>query len=151
LSAVFIPMAFFGGSVGVIYRQFSVAIVSAMAFSVLVALTLTPALCATMLKPTQHLHGAPREGPLGWVDRFFQWFNAGFDRNAGRYQGLVGKLLVRGKRMMLVYLLLIGGVVLLFQKLPTSFLPVEDQGFITASVTMPSGSSDAQLEVVLRD
>jgi len=151
LSAVFIPMAFFAGSVGVIYRQFSIAIVSAMAFSVLVALTLTPALCATILKPTEHLHGEPRKGPLGWIDRFFHWFNSGFDRNAQRYQGVVGKLLLRGKRMTLIYALIIGGVVLLFQKLPTSFLPVEDQGFITASVTMPAGSSDAQLEVVLRE
>jgi HAE1 family hydrophobic/amphiphilic exporter-1 len=151
LSAVFIPMAFFSGSVGVIYRQFSVAIVSAMAFSVLVALTLTPALCATLLKPTHHLHGEPREGVLGWVDRFFQGFNKGFDRNATRYQGVVGHLLVRSKRVLLVFALLIGGVVFLFQKLPTSFLPVEDQGFITASVTLPAGSSDAQLEVVLQD
>jgi HAE1 family hydrophobic/amphiphilic exporter-1 len=151
LSAVFIPMAFFSGSVGVIYRQFSVAIVSAMAFSVLVALTLTPALCATLLKPTNHLHGEPRKGLLGWFDRFFQGFNKGFDRNATRYQGVVGQLLVRSKRVMLVFALLIGGVVVLFQKLPTSFLPVEDQGFITASVTLPAGSSDAQLEVVLQD
>jgi hydrophobe/amphiphile efflux-1 (HAE1) family protein len=153
LSAVFIPMAFFSGSVGVIYRQFSIAIVSAMAFSVLVALTLTPALCATILKPTEHLHeGAPaRAGFLGWIDRFFRWFNAGFDRNATRYQGIVRQLLLRGKRVMLVFLLLIGGVVLLFQKLPTSFLPIEDQGFITASVTLPAGSSDAQLETVLQD
>ena len=151
LSAVFIPMAFFSGSVGVIYRQFSVAIVSAMAFSVLVALTLTPALCATLLKPTHHLHGEPRKGVLGWFDRFFRGFNKGFDRNATRYQGVVGHLLVRSKRVMLVFALLIGGVVFLFQKLPTSFLPVEDQGFITASVTLPAGSSDAQLEVVLQD
>ncbi len=153
LSAVFIPMAFFSGSVGVIYRQFSIAIVSAMAFSVLVALTLTPALCATILKPTEHLHeGAPpRQGVKGWMDRFFRWFNASFDRNSTRYQGAVRQLLLRGKRVMLVFLLLIGGVVLLFQKLPTSFLPVEDQGFITASVTLPAGSSDAQLEVVLQE
>ncbi len=153
LSAVFIPMAFFSGSVGVIYRQFSIAIVSAMAISVLVALTLTPALCASILKPTHHLHeGAPiRAGFLGQIDRFFRWFNAGFDRNSARYQGAVRQLLLRGKRVMLVFLLLIGGVVVLFQKLPTSFLPIEDQGFITASVTLPAGSSDAQLEVVLQD
>ncbi|MDP3229129.1 MAG: efflux RND transporter permease subunit [Acidovorax sp.] len=153
LSAVFIPMAFFSGSVGVIYRQFSVAIVSAMAFSVLVALTLTPALCATLLKPTEHLHeGAPaRKGVMGWMDRFFRWFNTSFDRNSTRYQGAVRQLLLRGKRVMLVFLLVIGGVVLLFQKLPTSFLPVEDQGFLITSVTMPSGSSDAQLELVLQD
>ncbi len=153
LSAVFIPMAFFSGSVGVIYRQFSIAIVSAMTFSVLVALTLTPALCATVLKPTHHLHeGAPmRSGLLGGVDRFFRWFNASFDRNSSRYQGAVRQLLLRGKRVMLVFLLLIGGVVLLFQRLPTSFLPIEDQGFITTSVTLPAGSSDAQLEVVLQD
>ncbi|WP_137920317.1 efflux RND transporter permease subunit [Hydrogenophaga sp. 2FB] len=151
LAAVFIPMAFFSGSVGVIYRQFSVAIVSAMAFSVLVALTLTPALCATILKPTEHNYGEPRKGWLGHVDRFFRGFNTGFDRNATRYQGTVRRLLQRAKRMLLIYVLIIGGVVLLFQKLPTSFLPVEDQGFITASVTLPAGSSDAQLDVVLQD
>ncbi|WP_066268590.1 efflux RND transporter permease subunit [Hydrogenophaga palleronii] len=152
LSAVFIPMAFFSGSVGVIYRQFSVAIVSAMAFSVMVALTLTPALCATILKPMNHLHGREqRKGFLGLVDRFFVWFNDRFDRTSRGYQGIVGKLLVRSKRVMLAFVLVIGVVVLLFNKLPTSFLPVEDQGFITASVTMPAGSSDAQLEVVLQD
>ncbi|HZY15813.1 MAG TPA: efflux RND transporter permease subunit [Ramlibacter sp.] len=149
LSAVFVPMAFFSGSVGVIYRQFSITIVAAMAFSVLVALTLTPALCATLLKPTAHHHGGPpRAGLPGWSDRFFRWFNAGFDRNAGRYQGSVGRLLGRPKRTLLVYLLVLAGVVVLFMRLPTSFLPDEDQGYVTTSITLPPGATDARLQEV---
>ena len=103
LSAVFIPMAFFGGSTGVIYRQFSITIVSAMVLSVLVALTLTPALCATLLKPIEKgshtSHGAPRKGMLGGVDRFFAGFNRRFDRTADRYQGFVGAIVRRGKEV----------------------------------------------------
>ena len=149
LSAVFVPMAFFAGSVGVIYRQFSITIVAAMAFSVLVALSLTPALCASILKPTEHHHGAaPRRGPLGYLDRFFTWFNGAFDRSANRYQGSVRGLLHRGKRMLLVYLLIVGGVAVLFMRLPTSFLPDEDQGFVITTITLPSGATDARLQQV---
>ena len=148
LSAVFVPMAFFAGSVGVIYRQFSVTIVAAMGFSVLVALTLTPALCATILKPTTHHHGEPRRGPLGYVDRFFRWFNRGFDRNATRYQTTVGKLVLRSKRMLLIYLAIVAAVAVLFMRLPTSFLPDEDQGFVSASITLPAGATDARLQQV---
>jgi len=126
-----------------------VTIVAAMAFSVLVALTLTPALCATILKPTpQHHGGAPRSGPLGYLDRFFRWFNGAFDRNAGRYQGTVGRLIGRSKRALLVYLLIVGAVVVMFARLPTSFLPDEDQGFVTASITLPAGATDARLQQV---
>jgi len=154
LSAVFIPMAFFTGSTGVIYRQFSITIVSAMALSVFVALTLTPALCATLLKPIEKGHhaahdGPPRRGLYGLSDRFFAWFNRSFDRTANRYQRVVGGLLKRSLRMVVIYLAILVGVGLLFKVLPTSFLPNEDQGFVTASITLPSGATDERLGVVL--
>ncbi|GKT19808.1 efflux RND transporter permease subunit [Acidovorax sp. SUPP2522] len=155
LSAVFIPMAFFGGSTGVIYRQFSITIVSAMVLSVLVALTLTPALCATLLKPIpqgQHSpHGAPRRGVLGWVDRFFTGFNRRFDRTADGYQRGVGRIVRRGGRMMLVYALIVGGMAVLFMRLPTSFLPNEDQGAVQVQITLPPGASNTRLQVVMAE
>ena len=153
LSAVFIPMAFFAGSVGVIYRQFSVTIVAAMALSVFVALTLTPALCATLLKPMTHgHHDRPiRSGPLGWVDRFFRGFNHQFDKRANWYQRCVAKLLTRAGRMMVIFLVLVGCVAWLFHRLPTSFLPDEDQGFVSASITLPSGATDARLQDVMNE
>ncbi len=154
LSAVFIPMAFFGGSTGVIYRQFSITIVSAMALSVLVALSLTPALCASLLKPVTKGHhkgqGAPRGGLLGVSDRFFLWFNRQFDKNANRYQSAVGRLLHGSKRMLLVFLLICGGTAYLFNKLPTSFLPIEDQGYMRISISLPPGGTDARLQVVMQ-
>ncbi|MES2530236.1 MAG: efflux RND transporter permease subunit, partial [Pseudomonadota bacterium] len=154
LSAVFIPMAFFGGSTGVIYRQFSITIVSAMVLSVLVALTLTPALCATILKPVakgaHSPHGAPRRGPLGYVDRFFAGFNRGFDRSADRYQGIVGGILRRGKRSLLVYLAICVAMAVMFMRLPTSFLPDEDQGFVQVQITLPPASSNARLQPVIQ-
>ena len=154
LSAVFIPMAFFGGSTGVIYRQFSITIVSSMVLSVLVALSLTPALCATLLKPipkgAHSPHGAaPRRGPLGWVDRFFVKFNHGFDRSAGAYQGAVGGILKRGKRSLVVYALILAGVTVLFMRLPTAFLPDEDQGFVTVQMNLPPGASNARLQPIV--
>ncbi|AVS85516.1 hydrophobe/amphiphile efflux-1 family RND transporter [Paracidovorax avenae] len=156
LSAVFIPMAFFGGSTGVIYRQFSITIVSAMVLSVLVALTLTPALCATLLKPipkgTHSPHGgAPRRGPLGWVDRFFTGFNHRFDRTADGYQRGVGRIVRRGGRMMLIYALIVGGMAVLFMRLPTSFLPNEDQGAVQVQITLPAGSSNTRLQAVMAE
>ncbi len=156
LSAVFIPMAFFGGSTGVIYRQFSVTIVAAMALSVLVALTLTPALCATLLKPVAHgaLHGrgtVRRRGPLAVSDAFFAWFNRQFDRNADRYQGAVGKLLRRSKRTLLVFLLVCASAAVLFNRLPTSFLPIEDQGYMSVQISLPPGGTDARLQVVMKE
>ncbi|MFM9921798.1 efflux RND transporter permease subunit [Variovorax sp. H27-G14] len=150
LSAVFIPMAFFGGSTGVIYRQFSITIVSAMALSVFVALTLTPALCATLLKPVRKgEHATPRRGLLGRVDRFFAGFNRGFDKGADRYEGIVGGIVRRGKRSMVVYLLIAGVMALLFMRLPTSFLPDEDQAFLQVQVTLPPGASNARLQPVV--
>ncbi|MGJ7492760.1 efflux RND transporter permease subunit [Variovorax sp. ZT4R33] len=154
LSAVFIPMAFFGGSTGVIYRQFSITIVSAMVLSVLVALTLTPALCATLLKPVakgaHSPHGAPRKGLFGYVDRFFVGFNKRFDRSADRYTGIVGGIVRRGKRSLLVYLAICAVMAVMFMRLPTSFLPDEDQGFVQVQVTLPPGSSNARLQPVLQ-
>ncbi|WP_284338194.1 efflux RND transporter permease subunit [Comamonas sp. NoAH] len=151
LSAVFVPMAFFGGSTGVIYRQFSITIVAAMAFSVFVALTLTPALCATILKPPSN-HGHEkivRRGLLGLNDRFFRWFNHHFDATALRYQNGVAWGLQRAKRMMLIFLAVLAAVWLLMKTLPTSFLPDEDQGFVSVNINLPAGAADARLQEVL--
>ena len=153
LSAVFVPMAFFGGSTGVIYRQFSVTIVSAMVLSVLVALTLTPALCATLLKPHAHdEHGVlvRRRGPLGWIDGFFIWFNRHFDRNADRYQRGVGHILRRGKRTLLVYVLIGGVMAALYARLPTSFLPDEDQAILSGQILLPPGATNERLQAVMK-
>lgn len=146
LSAVFIPMAFFGGSTGVIYRQFSITIVAAMLLSVLVAVTLTPALCATLLKPAAQAGHGNRSGLLG---RFFNAFNRVFDRNADRYQAGVGGMLRRGKRSLLVYALLIAAAALLYARLPTSFLPDEDQGTLQVQVKMPAGATNERLQLVM--
>ena len=142
LSAVFVPMAFFGGTTGAIYRQFSITIVAAMVLSVLVAMILTPALCATLLKPVKLGESHERTG-------FFGWFNRTFNRSASRYETFVGKILHRSLRWMLIYVLLLGGMVFLFLHLPTSFLPLEDRGMFTTSVQLPSGSTQQQtLKVV---
>jgi HAE1 family hydrophobic/amphiphilic exporter-1/multidrug efflux pump len=134
LSAVFIPMAFFPGSVGVIYRQFSITIVASMALSVLVALTLTPALCATMLKPVEKGHGLARKG-------FFGAFNRVYDRGAGRYQGVVAWLLRRRVRGMIGYVALVAVLGVLFVRVPGGFLPQEDQGLMYAQIVLPPGST----------
>jgi hydrophobe/amphiphile efflux-1 (HAE1) family protein len=134
LSAVFVPMAFFGGSVGVIYRQFSITIVSSMALSVLVALTLTPALCATILKPVKKGHGLAKKG-------FFGWFNRSYDRGANRYQGVVDFLLRRRVRAMVAYLVVVALLAALFVRLPSAFLPEEDQGIMYVQVLLPPGST----------
>ena len=140
LSAVFVPMAFFPGSTGVIYRQFSITIVSAMALSVLVALTLTPALCATLLKSKDAHHS--KRGPFGW-------FNKGFDKTADGYRGTVAYLIKRPLRIMLVYLALAGGMVYLFNNTPTGFLPDEDQGILMVLVQGPTGATaERTLDVV---
>ena len=140
LSAVFIPMAFFGGSTGIIYRQFSVTIVSAMVLSVLVAMTLTPALCATMLKATD-AHGRQRG--------FFGWFNRGFERCSARYEGLVGAVLKRGKRSLVVYALVVLAMAGGYASLPTSFLPDEDQGILMAQIQLPVGATDSRTQAVM--
>ena len=142
LSAVFVPMAFFGGTTGAIYRQFSITIVAAMVLSVLVAMILTPALCATLLKPVKPGESHERKG-------FFGWFNRTFNRSASRYETFVGKILHRSLRWMLIYVVLLGGMVFLFLHLPTSFLPLEDRGMFTTSVQLPSGATQQQtLKVV---
>jgi HAE1 family hydrophobic/amphiphilic exporter-1/multidrug efflux pump len=142
LSAVFLPMAFFGGSTGVIYRQFSITIVSAMVLSVTVALILTPALCATILKP--HDPGkAEGNGPLA---RFFRWFNDKFERGQNRYEKGVRSTARSWKRSMLVYLLIVIGMAVMFVRLPTGFLPEEDQGIMIALVQGPPGATTARTQ-----
>ncbi|MEI7199101.1 multidrug efflux RND transporter permease AcrD [Pectobacterium parvum] len=142
LSAVFVPMAFFGGTTGAIYRQFSITIVTSMILSVLVAMTLTPALCATLLKPLakgQH-HG--RKG-------FFGWFNRSFTRMSLKYERGVCKILISSGRWLLLYMGIIGIMAFLFFRLPTSFLPQEDRGVFTTQVQLPPGSTQQQtLQVV---
>jgi len=133
LSAVFVPMAFFGGSTGVIYRQFSITIVSAMLLSVVVALTLTPALCATLLKPVGKDHY--KKGG------FFGWFNRHFDNATRKYQSTVGKMLGKTGRYMMIYLLIVLVLGFLFTRMPTSFLPDEDQGIMFTQMTLPVGAT----------
>jgi multidrug efflux pump len=144
LIAVFIPMAFFGGAVGAIYRQFSLSMVSAMVFSALMALSLTPALCATMLKPVEAGHHHAKTGIFGW-------FNRGFASTASHYQGWVGKILTRTGRFLIIYAALLGAVALLYVRLPSSFLPNEDQGYIIANVQLPPGAARSRAEAVLAD
>ncbi|WP_343548534.1 efflux RND transporter permease subunit [Ralstonia sp.] len=143
LTAVFVPMAFFGGAVGNIYRQFSLSLAVSMVFSAFLALTLTPALCATLLKPVQGGHGAERKG-------FFGAFNRGFARLTARYQGGVARLLNRTGRALVAYGAVIGVVVLLFTQLPTAFLPEEDTGEFMTVVMLPTGATQAQTLDVVR-
>ncbi|WP_288498902.1 multidrug efflux RND transporter permease AcrD [uncultured Erwinia sp.] len=142
LSAVFVPMAFFGGTTGAIYRQFSVTIVSAMVLSVLVAMILTPALCSTLLKPLAQGHHHGRRG-------FFGWFNRVFNSQAQRYQRGVARILAKGGRWLLLYLALIAIMALLFVRLPTSFLPLEDRGIFTTQIQLPPGSTLQQTTKVV--
>ncbi|EPB9494536.1 TPA: efflux RND transporter permease subunit [Pseudomonas aeruginosa] len=139
LSAVFVPMAFFGGSTGVIYRQFSLTIVTAMAFSVLVALIFTPALCATILKPVEHTE---KKG-------FFGWFNRTFERSAQRYENGVGRVIAGRGRYMLAFLLIVVALAALFPRIPTSFLPDEDQGTVFVQVELPSNATLDETDAVL--
>ncbi|WP_420968690.1 multidrug efflux RND transporter permease subunit [Bradyrhizobium sp. B120] len=142
LMAVFVPMAFFPGSVGIIYRQFSVTMVAAIAFSALLALSLTPALCATLLKPVEKGHGHARKGVFGA-------FNRVLDRSRAGYVTTVQAGLKRTGRLMLIYLVLFAGVAYGFVRLPGGFLPVDDQGFITTDVQTPSESSYARTEAAV--
>ncbi|EDW4358949.1 efflux RND transporter permease subunit [Salmonella enterica subsp. salamae] len=142
LSAVFIPMAFFGGSTGAIYRQFSITIVSAMALSVLVALILTPALCATLLKPVSAEHHEKKSG-------FFGWFNARFDHSVNHYTNSVSGIVRNTGRYLIIYLLIVVGMAVLFLRLPTSFLPEEDQGVFLTMIQLPSGATQERTQKVL--
>ncbi len=140
LSAVFLPMAFLGGSTGVIYRQFSVTIVSAMVLSVLVALILTPALCASLLKPKKEGH-SPSRGPFGWFNKGFNWTNK-------RYTGGVGRMISSSVWSMLAFVIIAATMVFFFTKLPTGFLPDEDQALVFGQTTLPPGSTAEQTDVV---
>ncbi|MEE4706345.1 efflux RND transporter permease subunit [Pseudomonas alliivorans] len=143
LSAVLLPMAFFGGSTGVIYKQFSITIVSAMALSVLVALIFTPALCATMLKPLDpEKHGQPKRG-------FFGWFNRTFDRSVVSYENGVKRMVTHKLPAFVVYLIIVAGMIWLFTRIPAAFLPEEDQGVIFAQVQTPAGSSAERTQKVI--
>jgi len=147
LTAVFLPMAFFGGSTGVIYRQFSVTIISAMILSVLVAMILTPALCATLLKPVAKGH---HSGESSWFTWFFHHFNRLFEFCRSKYEGIVGRSFGTPVRYLLVYAAIVAGMVFFFMRLPTSFLPDEDQGFIICQVQLPAGATQARTELVIR-
>ncbi|HCC1148416.1 TPA: efflux RND transporter permease subunit [Salmonella enterica subsp. enterica serovar Choleraesuis] len=142
LSAVFIPMAFFGGSTRAIYRQFSITIVSAMALSVLVALILTPALCATLLKPVSAEHHEKKSG-------FFGWFNTRFDHSVNHYTNSVSGIVRNTGRYLIIYLLIVVGMAVLFLRLPTSFLPEEDQGVFLTMIQLPSGATQERTQKVL--
>jgi len=143
LVAVFIPMAFFGGAVGAIYRQFSLSMISSMLFSALMALSLTPALCATLLKPVEAGHSHEKKG-------FFGGFNRGFARTADNYQGWVAGILKRTGRGMAIYGVIIACVALLYMRLPSSFLPIEDQGYLITNVQLPAGASANRTLDVIR-
>ncbi|PST97414.1 efflux RND transporter permease subunit [Photobacterium iliopiscarium] len=140
LSAVFVPMAFMSGSTGVIYRQFSITIVTAMTLSVLVAMILTPALCATMLKPVEH--GSNEKG-------FFGWFNRTFDKLTSRYESSVAAMIKRSIRVMLIFLGLTVAVGWMFTRMPTSFLPDEDQGILFSQAILPVNSTQEQTQKVM--
>ena len=143
LTVVFLPMAFFGGAVGAIYRQFSLSMVASMAFSALMALSLTPALCATILKPIPKGHHDEKRGFLGW-------FNRGFGRMTNGYQGTVARMLGRTGRFMLIYLVIVGVVAFLFMRLPAAFLPNEDQGYVLTNIQLPAGASANRTEEVIK-
>ncbi len=142
LSAVFVPMAFMSGSTGVIYRQFSITIVSAMALSVLVAIVLTPALCATMLKPLKKGHTHAETG-------FFGWFNRNFERMTGKYEGTVAGIIKRSVRMSAIYLALVVAVGWIFIRMPTAFLPDEDQGILFTQAILPTNATQESTLKVL--
>jgi len=147
LSAVFGPMAFFGGSTGVIYRQFSVTIIASMLLSVVVALILTPVLCASLLKPVPKGHEAAETG-LPFLRPFFRWFDRVFFGIRDRYVGVVRHSLSRKVRYLAVYVLLVGAVGFLLMRLPTAYLPDEDQGILLSQILMPTGSTLDQTQAV---
>jgi multidrug efflux pump len=143
LISVFVPLAFFSGAIGNIYRQFAAVMVSAIAFSAFLALSLTPALCATLLKPVEAGHHLEKRG-------FFGWFNRGFTRVAARYENGVTRILRRAPRWLILYAAVIAVAVLMFQKLPTSFVPNEDQGSILVNVQLPPGATQARTLAVMQ-
>jgi len=134
LIAVFVPLAFFKGSVGNIYRQFSAVMVASISFSAFMALSLTPALCATLLKPVEAGHHHAKTG-------FFGWFNRGFTRTAKNYESLVARILRRAARYLVIYVAIIAAVAVVYLRLPASFLPNEDQGTMLVNVQLPPGAT----------
>ena len=143
LASVFVPMAFFAGSVGNIYRQFSLAMVASILLSAFMALSLTPALCVTLLKPVDAGHAHSKTG-------FFGWFNRGFSSTAKGYEGFIAKLLKRTGRMMLVYVAIVAVVGFLYVRMPTSFLPNEDQGYLIVNVQLPPGATTNRTEAAVK-
>ena len=142
LTAVFIPMAFFGGSVGAIYRQFSLSMVAAMLFSIFLAMSLTPALCASLLKPVEKGHHHEKRGPFGW-------FNRAFRASTNEYQSVVARMLKRAGLYLLPYAVILLAVGWLYVRLPSSFLPEEDQGYFITLIQLPVGATQQRtLEVV---
>jgi len=147
LTAVFLPMAFFGGSTGVIYRQFSITIISAMILSVFVAMILTPALCSTLLKPIEK---GCHPGDSGLFKSFFCWFNNWFDRRRAQYEGIVSRSFGKPVRYLVIYSVIVAAMAWVFLHLPTSFLPDEDQGFIICQVQLPAGATQERTIQVIR-
>ncbi|MGH7976723.1 MAG: efflux RND transporter permease subunit, partial [Limisphaerales bacterium] len=143
LTAVFIPMAFFGGSVGAIYRQFSLAMISSMLFSIFLAMSFTPALCATMLKPVPKGHHIEKKGLFGW-------FNRGYGASSRKYQSAVERMLAKAPRYLLIYLAIIVAMGWLYVKLPSSFLPQEDQGYFITNIQLPVGATYQRTLAVLK-
>ncbi len=143
LIAVFVPLAFFSGSVGNIYRQFAAVMGISIAFSAFMALSLTPALCATLLKPVQAGHAHAKTG-------FFGWFNRGFSRTAKTYERGVAALLPRAGRSLVVYLAIVGAAAVVYNRLPTSFLPNEDQGRVLVNVQLPPGATQERTLAVMQ-
>ena len=142
LISVFVPLALFSGSVGNIYRQFSVVMVASISLSAFMALSLTPALCATLLKPVEAGHHHAKRG-------FFGWFNRGFTRTAKGYEGWVARILQRTGRFLIIYLAIIAGVGFLYLRLPTSFLPGEDQGIMLVNIQLPPGATQQRTLAVM--
>jgi multidrug efflux pump len=137
LISVFVPLAFFSGSVGNIYRQFAAVMGVSIAFSAFMALSLTPALCATLLKPVEAGHHHAKTG-------FFGWFNRGFSRTAKGYEGVVARILPRAARYLVIYVAIVAGATVVYLRLPTSFLPNEDQGTLLVNVQLPPGATQAR-------
>jgi multidrug efflux pump len=143
LISVFVPLAFFSGSIGNIYRQFAAVMGVSIAFSAFLALSLTPALCATLLQPVEAGHHHAKNGFLGW-------FNRGFAKTAKAYEGGVAKLLPRAARYLVIYLAILAGAAWMYQRLPTSFLPSEDQGTMLVNVQLPPGATQARTLAVMQ-
>ena len=149
LISVFLPLSFFGGATGNIYRQFSIVMAVSIAFSGFFALTLTPALCATMLKPLPEGHDHTKK--TGFFGPFFNGFNRGFGKVSGVYEGGMARVIKRAWVVFGVYVAIIAAVYLLFARLPTSFLPVEDQGFVMVNVQLPPGATQERTVDVMKE